>query len=375
MVKILFLLIACTSAAKIQRRELQKLDDFSIQTFTTLFREALLAQVATEWNHTLELGKVLHLKMGTCQTQINAEGDQCKACAKSSCGSSNTQAEVVQKVDILSILLNPLKILEGPLSIIGSTLHNVVDILGVGGNTFVKSMASLVNTAGNTLTGGLSTALNGLKSGVDAVGHFFTDTGNTLLGGINTIGHTAENLAGGIKDGFGTLGSTLGSVGQTIGSGLSTVGETIGHGVSSLLDAGKGLLSSIGSLFGKRTLDSQTLQCMQSCAPCRPLLMDKDSMARAICGDDVVNLNNTFNAGVLHLSSVYNATIDKEHTIIQSIEIDQTSTGGDMSFHTVFITAYYKGSYVRYQSDIPYSLMKIPETAQKMAMEYWSQMR
>ncbi|KAK3578355.1 hypothetical protein CHS0354_039066 [Potamilus streckersoni] len=244
MVKVLFFLIAVTHAAKVQRRGLERLDDFSIQTFTTLFREALLAQIATEWNHTLELGKVLHLKMGDCQTQINTEGDQCKACAKSSCSSSNTQAAVDQKVDILSILLNPLKILEGPLSVIGDTLHNVVDLLGNGGKTFVNSMANLVNTAGHTVTDGFSTALSGLKNGVDAVGHFFTDTGNTLLGGFHTIGSTAENLAGGIKDGLGTLGSTLASVGQTIGNGLSTVGQTIGNGVSSLLDAGKGLLGS-----------------------------------------------------------------------------------------------------------------------------------
>ncbi|KAK3578343.1 hypothetical protein CHS0354_039050 [Potamilus streckersoni] len=318
------------------------LDSFSQDTFVKLFRQVLLEKVAVEWNVTVEQSNVLKTKNTECNTKMDAKVNACKSEAQSTCGQSPSFTDYLN-------LINPYTYMKGPLDDIGNSIASVGNLVADGGKQFVSFMNGLVSSTGKVFTD----AFSGLKDGLNKLGGVFGSTGNTVLGGLGSVGSSIKDglssVGSGIKDGFTTVTDTLGSVGQTIGSAL-------------------------GSIFrGKREITAEARRCMERCASCQPLLLDKEQMVRSICGDEAVELNKTVSKRVHHISAIYNATIDALHPIVSKIEYDPTSMN-NMKFTTVFLTAYVKGSNVRYQSSVAYAIMDLPGTVRDMALEYWNKM-
>ncbi|KAK3578345.1 hypothetical protein CHS0354_039052 [Potamilus streckersoni] len=196
-------------------------------------------------------------------------------------------------------------------------------------------------------------AFSGLKDGLSLVGSALQSVGGTVLDGLGSVGS-------GIKDGLSQVGDGVKGAVSTVTNALSSVGQSIG--------------SALGHIFGrKREIDAETRSCMEKCASCHPLLLDNEHMLRSICGDQVVDLDRTVKTRAQQIGGIYNATIDATHPVVSKIEYDPASMN-NMKFTTVFVTAYVKGSYVRYQSSVAYAMMDLPGTVRNMAMEYWNKM-
>ncbi|KAL3836325.1 hypothetical protein ACJMK2_021759 [Sinanodonta woodiana] len=196
-------------------------------------------------------------------------------------------------------------------------------------------------------------AFSELKDGLNKVGSVLLSAGSTVLGGLGTVGT-------GIKDGLTQVGDGVKGAVSTVTNAISSVGQSIG--------------SALGHIFGKkREIDAETRRCMEKCTSCHALLLDNEHMLRSVCGDQVVDLDRTVKTRAQQIGGIYNATIDAIHPIISKVEYDP-ATMNNMKFTTVFVTAYLRGSYVRYQSSVAYAMMDIPGTVRNMAMEYWNKM-
>ncbi|KAL3836326.1 hypothetical protein ACJMK2_021760 [Sinanodonta woodiana] len=335
-------MLCMLSVCAIAHGVLVPLDSFSQDMLVKLFRQVLLEKVAVEWNVTVEQSNVLKTKNTECNGKIDAKINACKSETQSTCGQSPTFTDYLN-------LINPYTYMKGPLDDIGHSIAGVGNLIADGGKQFVSSMNGLVSSTGKVFTD----AFSGLKDGLNKLGGVFGSGGNTVLGGLGSVGSGIKDglstVGSGIKDGFTTVTDALGSVGQSIGSAL-------------------------GSLFrGKREITAEARRCMERCASCQPLLLEKEQMVRSICGDEAVELNKTVSKRVQQISAIYNATIDTVHPIVTKIEYDPASMS-NMKFTTVFLTAYVKGSYVRYQSTASYAMMDIPGTVREVALEYWNKM-
>ncbi|KAL4229224.1 hypothetical protein ACF0H5_012263 [Mactra antiquata] len=329
----ILLCLAAVNGATVHKRNLQDLDPASIQTFMQLFRTALLDKVAIEMNNTVDMSKQLKTKIDVCKPKIQTMTDNCKACAKSRCGTTPTF------LDYLS-LANPYTYLQGPLNDMAGKLTDVVDLLGDNASAFLNSMKDLGSSAVGTITDGFTSAFNAMKDSVTALGNEVLNAGNTVI-------DTAGLIGDGFTDGINEVGHTI-----------ENVGSSIGH--------------AIGGIFGKRELDAQTRQCMSKCDTCRPLLLPtKDEMITAVCGGEIVKMNNTMTAMISKIQNVYDSVVDKANPIVTRLQFDPASMNGKMQLTNVHITVRLNGAIISYKTAVPYSMMNMPQTARDMAMEFW----
>ncbi|XP_053390087.1 uncharacterized protein LOC123543233 [Mercenaria mercenaria] len=329
------------NGADVERRGLQTMDSFSLQTFMQLFRQTLLDKVALEMNATVDMSKQLKIKMDSCKPKIQTKTNECKSCAKSACQESPSFTDYLN-------LANPYTYLEGPLNDMAGKLGDAVDLLGDKAAGFVNSMKDLGSSTTGKVFDGFSSAFNTLKDGLDKVGGSFVDAGNTVI-----------DTAGLLGDGFTDLGNGLTDSIKDAGHAIEHVGSSIGH--------------AIGGIFGKkREIDAKARQCMEKCASCRPLLLPSQAeMITAVCGGDIVSMNTTITNRVKKIQAVYDSALDKAHPIIKKLQFDPSSMNSKMQLSNVHITVRLNGHDTSYKTVVPYSMMNMPETARNMAMEYW----
>ncbi|XP_052806373.1 uncharacterized protein LOC128235606 [Mya arenaria] len=242
-------LLAAVDGAARGRRALQAMDAFSLQSFTQLFRQTLLNKIALEMNNTVDMSRDLKVKMDACKVQVTAKTDQCKSAAQSAC---QADPSFMDYLNAGANLVNPYTYLEGPFNDMASKVGDAVDLLGDKANGFLNSVKDLGGSAVGGVYDGFSSAFNGFKDQLSSLGGSILDAGNSVIDTANLIG-----------DGFTDLGSSIGNVGTDIGHTIGDIGGSIGH--------------AIGGIFGRRELDAQTRQCMEKCAPCRPLLLPTQS--------------------------------------------------------------------------------------------------
>jgi len=310
---VLLALVASASAMP-----LTPMDQVSLDSFTKMFRKTLLDKVAVEWNTTLTMTNTLKSKMSTCNTTINRQVESCKTCTQSTCQQNPSFSDYLA-------LANPYTYLEGPLNDLTSKFADVANLLGDEAGSFFSGIKDVAGSTANQFASSI------------------TDTFNTALSGLSS------------------LGGQLTDAGKDIGNALEHAGSSIGH--------------AIGSIFGKRELDPKVVECMQKCAPCKPLLLPKDQMVSQVCGAEIINMNNTITARVNKIKGIYDASLDTTHPILAKVEYDMTSANPQMQLTRVFLTVRLNGHEVRYQTSIPYAMMQIPQTAHDMALEYWNKVQ
>jgi hypothetical protein len=330
-------LLAVSHGATLEKRGLQTLDSLTLQTFTQVFRKTLLDKVAVEWNVTVDMSNKLSADMHVCKGKVETQVNKCKSQAKNTCSANPSFADYLNFV-------NPYTYLEGPLNDLASKFNDIKDLLGDQAGAFFNS----INGLANSVSGGFSSAFTSVKNGINSLGNYFTGLGNTAIDLGNQVGQGVGDLGNQIKDGL-----------TDAGNALEHAGSSIGH--------------AIGHVFGKREIDEQTRKCMARCDQCTALLLPTQSqMIGAVCGQDLINRNNTINSRAQKLKKIVDASTDRNHVIVTKVEFDPASMNGQMQIMTVYITANLNGHDTRYKTSIPYAMMNMPSTAQQMALEYWN---
>ncbi|KAL5016629.1 hypothetical protein ScPMuIL_006218 [Solemya velum] len=370
MIRVLLLCFAVANAALVKRQTppRQSVADFTMTGYLKLFREALLNKIGTEFNDTIDGQTALQPQITTCNEQLNATIDRCKACVKATCGSSPSFEDYLQ-------LANPYNYLKEPLDLVGNTLGDVFKTVGDGSMSFFNSLEGMAGGVGNTIADGFKDTFNGLVSGLEGIGKKIAGFGSTIgsgvVGGANTVGD-------GFTDGIGQIGSGLTGVGSQIGSGMENVGNQIKDGLGSAVNE---IGSAIGGVFGKkrrrRAIDARTRECMQGCPDCQPLLLPKNDMISSVCGPEILTKQSELKAKAEKAMGVYNDTIDTANPILAKIEYDPTSVKVDQStnyqvqFLKVYVTVMMNDKVKSYQSKFPYLMSDPTTTIANLAQEYW----
>ncbi|KAL5015683.1 hypothetical protein ScPMuIL_005272 [Solemya velum] len=324
MIRVLLLCFAVANAALVKRQTPphQSVADFTMTGYLKLFREALLNKIGTEFNDTIDGQTALQPQITTCNEQLNATIDRCKACVKATCGSSPSFEDYLQ-------LANPYNYLKEPLDLVGNTLGDVFETVGDGSMSFFNSLEGLAGGVGNTIADGFKDTFNGLVSGLEGIG---------------------KKIAG---------------FGSTIGLGVvDGMGDVFTDGI-------------FGKKRRRRAIDARTRECMQGCPDCQPLLLPKNDMIDAVCGPEILTKQSELKAKAEKAMGVYNDTIDIANPILAKIEYDPTSVKVDQStnyqvqFLKVYVTVVMNDKVKLYQSKFPYLMSDPTTTIANLAQEYW----
>jgi len=334
---LLLSLLAVSNGAVLEKRGLQSLDPLTLQTFTSIFRKTLLDKVAIEWNATIDMSNKLASDMTVCKTKVQTQVDDCRAQTQTTCQSDPSFSDYLTFV-------NPYTYLQGPLNDMASKFGDIKDLLGDQAAGFFNS----INGLANSVSGSFSSAFSSVKTGINSLGSYFTGLGSSAIDLGSQVGSGVGDLGSGIKDGL-----------TDAGHALEHAGSSIGH--------------AIGGVFGKRDeIDTDTRKCMEKCNKCTPLLLPTQSqMIGAVCGQDIVNRNNTINSRAQMLKTIVDAATNRNKAVVTKVEFDPSSMNSQMQILNVYITALLNGRESRYKTTIPYSMMNMPSTAQQMALEYW----
>lgn len=133
-------------------------------------------------------------------------------------------------------------------------------------------------------------------------------------------------------------------------------------------------LNFFGHIFGRRrNISPDTLKCMSKCNACVPVLLTtQEEFITAVCGVDIVTMNQTVTAQMAKVNRVYKLVHNTTRFIIDKIDYETNSRNGDNLYTDVHITAWVKDVLVRYKSTVLFSLWAINGDAKFMATEYWN---
>lgn len=312
---------------------LQPLDPFTLSAFTSQFRECLFHIVYAEKEKTETMADTLKEDMATCKTTLTTQQATCKECAKNKC--SPSFGEIIE--NYLNKALDPIE-------------EVGIDIISWGGWAEMSDF-------------------------YEGIGEAFIDWGGW----------------GDMKDFFTDIASGIGNWGGW--TDIADFGEDFYNELKKIEDIfdfdnpfgwKKRDIDTLSSLYRmlaylhkrkleqqRRDIDPEVRECMEQCSSCAPFLGEFRAMVGSVCGQDLLDLNDTvaFRAKVIML--IYQYIVDNTTAIVESISYNPFSLDPVKGYFTeVTISARFESGYMSYASSVGYRFIAIPTMAALMSLEY-----